>query len=330
MNNQSKLVEIINLKKTYPMGKTFFGKPKSTVKAVNGVSLTIDKGETVGLVGESGCGKSTLGRCILKLEDATEGKVLFQGNDMLHMSREELKQTRRQVQPVFQDPFASLNPRKTVRQILLDPYKVHNLHSPKERLERIEELLNLVGLRPEHADRYPHEFSGGQRQRIAIARALALHPSLVIADEAVSALDVSIQAQILNLMVDLQNTLNLTYLFISHDLSVVRHIADRVAVMYLGEIVEMAPTQQLYSNPQHPYTKALLAAAPIADPEKRGTRTVLKGDLPTLEELDQDCGCAFWNRCTEKKEYCDKNSHLALEHIGEDHYVSCCGRELDK
>lgn len=321
--NQKYLLEVKDLKKYYPIGKNFWGKSKSIVKAVNGVSLTISKGETVGLVGESGCGKSTLGRCILKLEEATAGNVVFQGHDMLHMSGEKLKKARRSMQPIFQDPFASLNPRKTVRQILLDPYKVHNLYTLSERLKHIEKLLQLVGLRKEHADRYPHEFSGGQRQRIAIARALTLQPSLIIADEAVSALDVSIQAQILNLMVDLQNQLGLAYLFISHDLSVVRHISDRVAVMYLGQIVELAPTKELYSNPQHPYTTALLAAAPTADPEKRQSRAILTGDLQAFNDVEQKC--AFWGRCQKRKPDCEDHNILELKHIGGGHYVACCG-----
>ncbi len=326
MYKGKELLKVTNLKKHYPVEKNLFGKPKTFVKAVDGVSFSIAPGETLGLVGESGCGKSTLGRCILRLEEANCGSVIFNNEDLYAMSGKELRSARRNMQPIFQDPFASLNPRKTIRQILTDPFEVHKLYNTSERYEQICKLLALVGMRKEHTERYPHEFSGGQRQRIAIARALALNPLLVIADESVSALDVSIQAQILNLMVDLQEQFGLAYLFISHDLSVVRHISDRVAVMYLGKIVEIAPVGLLYSNPRHPYTKALLAAAPIPDPEKKSAKPELQGELPS--PLDFTTGCPFFSRCPDKNDLCELYDDAGLKCIDDEHYVSCCGLDF--
>jgi oligopeptide/dipeptide ABC transporter ATP-binding protein len=280
------------------------------------------KGETLGVVGESGCGKTTLGRCILRLLEPTSGRVVFQGKDVLDVNDRQLRAMRRDMQIVFQDPYSSLNPRKTVRRIVGEAFSIHDLLTPQKRKERIAELLNLVGLRPEHAGRYPHEFSGGQRQRICIARALALNPKLIIADEPVSALDVSIQAQILNLLVTLQTRLDLSYLFISHDLSVVRHLCNRVAVMYLGKVVELAPTRELYSSPRHPYTEALLSAVPVANPGHQKRQVRLGGDVPS--PINPPGGCTFHPRCPYVREKCKKvvpvlheenRSHIAACHF---------------
>jgi len=289
------LLRVVNLQKYYPLHRSFFGKPKAVVKAVDGVCFSLKTGETFGLVGESGCGKSTLGRCILRLEQPTAGSVFFDGQDLADLSRRKLRALRRDMQMVFQDPYASLNPRKTVGRIVGDALDIHRVDSRKARRERVKELLEIVGLRTEHIDRYPNEFSGGQRQRIGVARAIALHPKLVIADEPVSALDVSIRAQILNLLVQLQEKLQLTYLFVSHDLSVVRHISDRIAVMYLGKIVELAEKKALFESPAHPYTKALLGAIPSVDPRKRKTRLILEGDVPS--PVNPPAGCRFHTRC---------------------------------
>ncbi|PLS16143.1 dipeptide/oligopeptide/nickel ABC transporter ATP-binding protein [Bacillus sp. M6-12] len=314
------LLEISNLKKHFPVKSGFFGQSKM-VHAVDGVDLTIYEGETVSLVGESGCGKSTTGRCILKLIEPSEGKILFQGKDVMAQNNKELRKLRREMQFVFQDPFASLNPRKTIREILMTPLIVHNIETPKERRKMVEEMIEIVGLSKQQLERYPHQFSGGQRQRIGIARALILRPKMIIADEPVSALDVSIQAQILNLMQDLQKEFKLTYLFISHDLSVVRHISDRVAVMYLGKIVEVADKKSLYENPAHPYTKALLSSVPVPDPEHIKERIILQGDLPSPS--NPPSGCKFHPRCPIAVEACRTAVPDLLELNFNQHKVSC-------
>jgi oligopeptide transport system ATP-binding protein len=288
------LLEVDNLTKHFALGGGFFAKPKA-VQAIRGVSLHIEAGETLGLVGESGCGKSTLARCVLKLVDVTSGRVNFEGRALFALSEAELRRTRRDMQIVFQDPFSSLNPRKRVGDIVREGLDIHEIGTPQERRARVVELLEAVGLKSAHLNSYPHEFSGGQRQRIVIARALAVGPKFVVADEAVSALDVSIQAQILNLLLDLQRKMNLTYLFVSHNLHVVRHVSDRVAVMYLGRIVETALAEDIYSNPQHPYTRALLSAALLPEPGKARTHVPLTGDVPSA--VDPPRGCAFRARC---------------------------------
>ena len=275
------LVEARNLVKYYPIRGGVFLKEVAAVKAVDDVSLTIRSGETLGLVGESGCGKTTFGRAILRLEEPTAGEVIFKGRNLLACDSKEMRGLRKQMQIIFQDPFSSLNPRKTIAQIIGEPLLVHGMKNRKQREERVLYLLDVVGLRPEQMRRYPHMFSGGQRQRIGVARALALNPELIVCDEAVSALDVSIQAQVLNLLKDLQQEFGLTYLFISHDLHVVEHISDRVAVMYLGKIVELAPSKDLYKRPLHPYSQALLSASPMPDPKRKHKRIILKGDVPS-------------------------------------------------
>jgi oligopeptide/dipeptide ABC transporter ATP-binding protein len=291
------LLEVRNLVKHFPVGA---GLRRSTlsVKAVDGVSFSLERGETLGLVGESGCGKTTTGRCVLLLERPTSGQIVFEGSDLTTLPEKKLRAMRRRMQVIFQDPYSSLNPRMTVGQILAEPIKVHGLIADrKARTARVQELLVQVGLLPQHARRYPHQLSGGQRQRVGIARALAMEPTLIICDEPVSALDVSIQAQIVNLLEDLQKRLGLTYLFIAHDLSVVRHISDRVVVMYLGKVVEVADRKALYEDPLHPYTRALLSAVPIPDPklEARRERTVLRGEVPSA--LHPPSGCVFHPRC---------------------------------
>ena len=289
------LLEIKNLSKSFPVTGGFLAKEKGVVRAVNEVSLAIATGEVLGLVGESGCGKSTLGRCVLRLIEPDRGEVYFGGSDILKLKGTEMKAKRRDMQIIFQDPYASLNPRMTVGDAIGEGLVVHNIAKGKEKSDKVLELLSMVGLRPDSIDKYPHEFSGGQRQRIGIARALALYPKFIVADEPVSALDVSIQAQIVNLLESLKEKLNLTYLFISHDLRIVEHLCDRVAVMYLGEIVELAKTSDIYSNPLHPYTQALLSSIPVADPELRKERVPLEGDLPS--PMSPPNGCPFHPRC---------------------------------
>lgn len=296
------LVEIKNLKKYYPIKKTIFRRSNSSVKAVDGLDFSIYKGETLGLVGESGCGKSTTGRAILQLQQPTDGEVLYEGDNLVGMARSNLRKVRRDMQMVFQDPYASLDPRLTVGEIISEPLEIHKMYSGKEKNKRVEELLEVVGLSSYHAKRYPHEFSGGQRQRVGIARALALNPKFIVADEPVSALDVSIQSQIVNLFQDLQEQFDLTYLFIAHDLSVVKHISDRVAVMYLGRIVELADKKTLFSDPMHPYTQALLSAVPVPKLNVKRERIVLKGDVPSPANPPQ--GCSFHPRCSVSLEIC--------------------------
>ncbi|MGH8709326.1 MAG: ABC transporter ATP-binding protein [Burkholderiales bacterium] len=317
------LLEVRNLVKHFPIGGGMFTKPVGVVRAIDGVSFTIRKGETLGLVGESGCGKTTTGRCILQLEQPTSGSVVFEGIDMVALDASELRAVRRRVQVIFQDPYSSLNPRMTIGQILAEPLKVHAIvRDPAKREARVRELLTQVGLLPQHAKRYPHQLSGGQRQRVGIARALAMEPSLIICDEPVSALDVSIQAQIINLLEELQARLGLTYLFIAHDLSVVRHISDRVAVMYLGKIVELADRKAIYEEPLHPYTRALLSAVPIPDPkiEAKRERTVLRGEVPS--PLNPPSGCVFHPRCPIAVARCSAETP-ALREIRPGHWAAC-------
>jgi oligopeptide/dipeptide ABC transporter ATP-binding protein len=299
------LVRIEDVRKYFPIRQgVFFKKEVARVHAVDGVDLEIRRGETLGIVGESGCGKSTLARCVTGLYPVTSGRIVFEGTDITGLSRDGLKAFRRDVQMIFQDPYGSLNPRRRVGSIIGDPFAIHGIADGAERKRRVQELMELVGLNPEHYNRFPAEFSGGQRQRIGVARALALKPKLIVADEPVSALDVSIQAQVINLLDDLQTELGLTYVFIAHDLSVVRHVSDRVAVMYLGQIVEDAQGEELYQNPRHPYTNALLSAASIADPDEaeRRERIVLIGDVPS--PIDPPSGCRFHPRCPKARERC--------------------------
>jgi oligopeptide transport system ATP-binding protein len=320
MNANGTLVEVKDLKKFFPVRAHFLSRSKTFVQAVVGVNLTIRRGETLGLVGESGCGKSTLGRLILRLEEPTEGTIFFEGEDIVQYDSERLRQLRRQMQIIFQDPYSSLNPRKTVGSIIEEPLIIHKIGTRKERQERVVKLIEVVGLRPEHINRYPHEFSGGQRQRIGIARALALNPKLIIADEPVSALDVSIQAQVLNLLADLQEEFHLTYLFIAHDLHVVEHISDRVCVMHLGRIAELAESDDLYRDPKHPYTQALLSANPIPDPTLERKRVILQGEVPS--PINPPPGCNFHTRCPYKFEPCPVEIPPLLE-VEPNHWVAC-------
>ena len=314
------LLTVEDLKVHFPIKKGLFSKTVGYVYAVDGVSFTLGKGETIGLVGESGCGKTTTGLAVLRLIEPTSGKVTFQEKAVSKAGKSELRRLKREMQIIFQDPFSSLNPRMTVNQILNDPMEIHHVYPGSERKERIAFLLDKVGLSPEQGRRYPHEFSGGQRQRIGIARALALNPHLIIGDEPVSALDVSIQAQIINLLIDLQGEFNLSYIIIAHDLAVVEHICDRIAVMYLGKIVEMAGYKDLYTDAKHPYTQALLSAIPVPDPKTKKERLVLKGDVPS--PISPPSGCHFHPRCRYRKEECDKHEPI-LKDVGEDHYVAC-------
>ncbi len=296
------LLQVTDLKTHFPLRGGVFGRTQGSVKAVDGVSFEVRRGETLGLVGESGCGKSTLGRTLLRLVDATSGSVKFDGRELLGMSQRELRPLRRRMQLIFQDPFASLNPRMKVGDIIAEPFAIHGLAKGEERRRRVLGLLDKMGLPKEAMERFPHEFSGGQRQRIGIARSLAVGPELVIADEPISALDVSIQAQIINLLVDLQRDLQLTYVFIAHDLKIVEYISDRVAVMYLGKIVELATAQDLYKRPRHPYTQALLSAVPVPDPTRKRERIVLQGDVPS--PINPPTGCAFHPRCPHAFDRC--------------------------
>jgi len=316
------LLEVRDLVKHFPV-RTGLRRPALSVKAIDGVSFTLHRGETLGLVGESGCGKTTTGRCVLLLERPTSGQVVFEGTELTTLPEEKMRAMRRRMQVIFQDPYSSLNPRMTVAQILAEPLKVHGLVTGKSaRAARVQELLGQVGLLPQHARRYPHQLSGGQRQRVGIARALAMEPALIVCDEPVSALDVSIQAQIVNLLEDLQKRLGLTYLFIAHDLSVVRHISDRVVVMYLGKIAEVADRRALYEEPLHPYTRALLSAVPIPDPklEAQRERTVLRGEVPSA--LTPPSGCVFHPRCPIAVARCSAEIP-ALREIRPAHWAAC-------
>ena len=319
----SELLVVDGVKKHFPITRgIIFQKEIASVKAVDGVSFSIKPGETLGIVGESGCGKSTLARCIIRLLETTDGTITFEGRDITHLSRPAMRPIRREMTMIFQDPYASLNPRHRVGQIVGDPLRLHGLASGEELKRNVNELLERVGLGPEHYNRYPHEFSGGQRQRIGIARALALRPRLIIADEPVSALDVSIQAQIINLLEDLQDDFKLTYIFVAHDLGVIRQVSDRIAVMYLGKIVELGPADEVYSNPIHPYTLSLLSALPIPDPRANAEREplVLEGDLPS--PANPPSGCRFHTRCPYATEICSE-VEPELVNYGGDHWAAC-------
>lgn len=318
------LLDVRDLKMYFPVTKgIILQRTVGYVKAVDGISFSIEQGQTLGLVGESGSGKTTIGRTIIRLYKPTEGQILFENQDLAKMQGEPLRQMRRRVQMVFQDPYASLNPRFTIGSLVAEPMHIYNLGSSQEIRDRAAELLRVVGLRAEYIDRYPHEFSGGQRQRIAVARALSINPELVIADEPVSALDVSVRAQVLNLLQRLQQQFNLTYLFVSHDLSVVRHVADRIAVMYLGRIVELSDRDELYVAPKHPYTKALLSAVPIPDPkvERKRQRIILSGDLPSPINLPS--GCRFHTRCPMAQSICSEVDPAFELKEGREHYAAC-------
>ncbi|MGC7845667.1 ABC transporter ATP-binding protein [Desulforudis sp. 1088] len=311
-----RLIEINNLKKHFRVGRN------QTLKAVDGISLTIYKGETLGLVGESGCGKSTVGRLIVRLYNPTEGQILYRKQDIFHAGKEQSRRLYRRLQMIFQDPYASLNPRLTVGEIIGEALDIHRLAKGSERRDKINKLIKMVGLDPSHASRFPHEFSGGQRQRVGIARALAVDPEFVVCDEPISALDVSIQAQIVNLLQELQERLGLTYLFIAHDLAMVKHISTRIAVMYLGCIVELADSEELYRNPVHPYTRALLSAIPIADPEIESNRQriILSGDVPS--PINTPPGCIFAGRCPQARDRCHEE-RPELRDVGGGHQVAC-------
>ena len=316
------LLQVEGLVKHFPIGGGLFRRQIGAVRAVEGVDLTVHRGETLGVVGESGCGKTTLGRTIMKLTEPTAGKIVFEDRDITNLSRRQMRPIRRELQIVFQDPYASLNPRMTVRDIVSEPLRIHGVYRGREGRLRVEELLRTVGLSPEHANRFPHEFSGGQRQRIGVARALALNPTMMVLDEPVSALDVSIQAQVVNLLSDLQKEFRLTYLFIAHDLSVVRHISDRVAVMYLGKIMELGTKHQIYNTPTHPYTQALLTAVPIESPNFRGKREriILTGDVPS--PANPPSGCVFRTRCWKAQEICAEVVPPLVDH-GHGHPSAC-------
>jgi len=324
MSDNDVLLDVQDLKMYFPITQgLLIQRHVGDIKAVDGISFSIKKGETLGLVGESGCGKSTTGRAILQLYQPTGGQVIFQGDDLTRLKGETLRRKRRQMQMIFQDPYASLNPRMTVGNIISEPLEVHNIYpSRRERRERVQDLLRVVGLNPYFVNRYPHEFSGGQRQRIGVARSLAVNPEFIVCDEPISALDVSIQAQIINLLEDLQGEFGLTYLFIAHDLSVVKHISDRVAVMYLGKLAELAGRDELYNNPMHPYTQSLLSAVPIADPviEEKRQRIILEGDVPSPANPPK--GCNFSTRCPRVMDICHEEDP-EFKDMGGGHWAAC-------
>jgi oligopeptide/dipeptide ABC transporter ATP-binding protein len=319
-NNKETLLEVTNLKKHFPIKGGLLRRTVAAVKAVDGVNFTVRKGETLGLVGESGCGKTTTGRTILRLEEATAGEVIFEGKDVLKASRGQMKTLRRDMQIVFQDPYASLDPRITIGESVAEGLVIHNIGSPKDREDRVREVLGRVGLSAAQMNRFPHEFSGGQRQRIGIARALIMEPKLIVCDEPVSALDVSIQSQVLNLLRNLQREFGLTYLFIAHNLSVVEHISDRVGVMYLGKVVELSPSEDLFRDPLHPYTKALISAIPLPDPSAKRERIMLQGDVPS--PINPPSGCRFHTRCWIAKSIC-KEQEPPLEEKKKGHWAAC-------
>ncbi len=315
-----RLIEVENLKKYYPVTAGLLSSHVADVKAVDEVSFYIMEGETLGLVGESGCGKSSLGRTLLRLEEPTAGRVFYRGSDIIGWDKKQLKELRKEAQMIFQDPQSSLDPRMTIGDSIGEALLIHGTGSEKERLARVEELLERVGLEPEHAARYPHELSGGQKQRVGIARALAVNPKLIVADEPVSALDVSVQAQILNLVMDLQRELGLAYLFIAHDLSVIGQVSDRIAVMYLGKIIELADRTELFTHPLHPYTEALLSAVQAPDPHQKRKRIILKGEVPS--PVDPPPGCSFHTRCPRVMKICSQEEPV-LQPLGSRHLVSC-------
>ncbi len=318
--SEKELVRVEDVYKHYPVRKSFFQRGHLTVHAVDGVSLSLFEGETLGLVGESGCGKSTLGKLILRLEMPTSGRILFEGKDIATIMGSDLKEIRRRMQVIFQDPYSSLNPRRTIRNTIMEPLVIHGIGDRAQRNQKVYDLMEEVGLRKDQAGRYPHEFSGGQRQRIGIARALALNPKLIIADEPVSALDVSIRSQVLNLMKDLQEKYGLSYLFISHDLCVVEYISDRIAVMYLGKIVEIGLKSLVYNHPKHPYTEALLSSAPVPDPRARTRRIILRGDVPS--PMAPPSGCRFHTRCPVRIDLCSELEPI-LKETDKGRFVAC-------